>query len=1751
MNIFIKNTPYLISDIEDGNSYYFDNSSKSIIASLPNLSNKVKISLNCLYENENSIYIFTSKGVYILNSSIRELTLIYENYWMSPDETNIIPFYDGNYKQQIKYNIFNYARFGENVIITNNRGNTQSNGRYKISNYVIISCSNYASKDKSSINGMGEVVVFRKSENGTFFDQTISSGYDYFDGEHQGNFGKHVKVLDMGLYDLLAITAPTKVQSESPNLNGYIYIYSNRMNEVNEPYFHLETKIPFPPLGAIKDLSGIIINSYTKYNTVVQLESIPNIGISVLFDSKKLYLYSLSISNGNIQYNISINDLILPNYQKAYPNTQKLYLCSDQNISVLNYSTQSWNSISNPIIQNIYNVKYFGKMLFQYNGGIIVFSQNDFFDYDSSYQLKKRITFQDDIISSDCFINGQIRNYMILTSGNNNNVFVFNQDYELILNQLLKESLNDFPNLIRFDELGETIYLATSNGNNLFQKTSQMGNVNNYDLFFENEFKNIPSLFPDFDIYNQVLIEEKSIDSNQKFYYVEENFEGILPLISNRSNPNKSIEKIYPVVNDPGILLELNDQNVEDGTFLEKYAKYFIYNIPSASSTDNYSTLLNSSNLYLGWIDNQMIQYNTTSEYLIYTYKSNGIVNVVMLSVGNQPNFLYGKRWNIIESKMDSNIDKIVYDVSLNMFGNLVTSEFDKFEKYAFDDQVIFLVRNKFSIVIIDYFERTTVVKTFLRDITDDLFYFDNYKNMFHLYKVNNDIYLTILRKGYNLFILNGQKMDLKKMPSQFFGQYYSNVFVFLENYLQDSQSVIQLRRFDIKQNIYQTIEFEEINISNEFPRNKFILDIDFQTNKVSKIYISNNSDKNNKIFQKNSNKFYSLPTLNKTKFTSYNKNYIRQVKVNENNFVNYEQYKIEDVIPDVFFNKLYQKYFSNNLGMYADYKFVDLRNITSFDASKNIVVAKQNERSFSKYIIKPETGYQISTFVFDSSSGYLALTEKGLTGSKSNVKIYNVNKNKYDLQKDGIVSGILVQNLHFDKEICYETLDVNENTNEFYVSEEYDVSNSQIGYWLFNFSNLYLPSRYFITTSTVSTGCFYRTRTGEFVSNTLINNTIPYFTISNNTNTIKYISLPNSIQIQPLYDIKIISEQFFSLVDGNNTYLFIRNSNYVNKWSYFAKGIHKIKTSNISYKLLKNYYLDLDISMNDSSTLTETNINIQSIIFSDNKKNFYCVQDNNIFKIEHPILQQLYDYTTFSNDGSTIYSQDISGNNKKLFYFNHANISILSEQVSTPHFCPQLYKSNFHQQIQSKGYFTLTNNELGVSKKYLLGATASNEYQSDKFPLVDYLYSTYMYNNKLMNKFKLDNNTYVLDSSSNISKLTIPIDSSENIIIDNNFNSLSYSEIQFATKMSNFNDFNQDSPTFITLSPDASEFIIYENNNFAFFNERLEKYPSKFTHLKTMTPNNNIKSKLYTLDVPTSFIGDWVNNRILMGFGGLGATGTNRSKIDIVSWNPDTKEISYHSGLTGQNSFGYKILLSDDSEILFVTEPIAPPEGEYKQGKIHFYQYNHLTNQYIYLKTIRSKNTNIGEGIHVSKTMNKLVTYSNQFTESGETGTGPASVVSGKIEFEKNKLVIFSDLFEQDTKEICLEIDTIDAVFIGKTDSLLVQEKVRYNKKIPERKFYIIDDVNGCSNILTRYSLTNTILDDDLTEFKMIPFGFNYILLEGINVYHIMKIEENQLKYIASQNKPENSVVSLNQLGNTIMNLQKANGSLIITLTW
>jgi hypothetical protein len=930
MNIFINNPSVTIGDFEDGNTYYFDNRLYSINVTLSETLKKIRITLCLLYSSGYNVTVQTSKGIYILDKDLLEMSMIHDEYWYGIGGKNLLPMIDSYHKQEIPINLYNYSRSGENLILTYDRGGlTGDNERYKMSNLVIIGVCNYHSK-KSSYDGEGAVWVYKRSGDNYYSEHIITEGYDSKNGSFQGEFGKNVKLVDMGGYDLLVVSAPFKVQDNKTfrtvldDVFGYIYVYSYRKNNSNGFYFHRETKIPLPSIYITKDMSKEVVDEYLPSGTIFQMEPLKNIGIVVSYKSKNIYLYDLRNTNNVIQ---QLNQTLLANFIKISEND--IYLSYNTEIKkISNASDLSSNPVT--IITNSYNVEFFGRIIYPYDQGIVVISEEDFFDFDLSYQLKKRISFPSGILSFDLFSDQNIRKYYILIDAENKNLYVLDNEYKIIANGMYKEDEDDIARLVRSDASGETVFISSPNHDDLDNNIVDVGLVTNYDVFFERNRKLLNSLFPDFNIFNQVLVEEKTL-LNQKYFYLEEKFMNEISLISNRNNNKKTVEYIYPVSDDNGIVFELN-YDVSYNSFLSRYSKYFIYSNPIHSDKE-YSYILNANNRYLGWSDNDTLTYNNPSEYATYyVYKSQDKIKLVLLSIGILGS---GKRWNIIESEMVQDPSKNIYDISMTLFGPLNMLQFVEFEKFVHNNEVIFIVKNRSSITIIDYFNRSVITKNFNRDITYDMFYIDSFKNLFHLFSVVSEnletFYLSIYKHGdYESIILDNIKTDIKTHPYQIVAQYYDGAFVFLENY-GDTDGNIVVRKFDIIQQLAEKIQFEEVNISNEFEVDKHIIDVEFYRDSISKLVLVNTSEKDDKIFNKKSQKIYTLPRILSTKYQNFQKNNVRQLMVKEKNYVNYEQYKIEDEIPNVFYNIAFQKYFKNNIGIYSNYEFFDNKDKTKY----------------------------------------------------------------------------------------------------------------------------------------------------------------------------------------------------------------------------------------------------------------------------------------------------------------------------------------------------------------------------------------------------------------------------------------------------------------------------------------------------------------------------------------------------------------------------------------------------------------------------------------------------------------------------------------------------------------------------------------------------------------------------------------------------------------------------------------------------
>ena len=1738
MNIFINTTPYVIDNPKDGDTYYFDNQRYNMKITLVTPLDKIRITLCLIDEYGYNVEIETSKGIYILNKDVQELVMIYDEQWFNINGKNLLPYVDNSYKQKAIIQLYDQARIGENLTLTFERGNTGSDGRYKMSNLIFIGACNYHSNN-SAYNGEGAVMVYKNSNGSIISHHILTEGYDVKNGNYQGSFGKHVKIVDMGLYDLLIVSATTKVKDNSTlrtvldDIFGYIYIYSYRKNDKHDYYFHRETKIPLPSNRITKDLTTQNIDDYLPHHTIFQIEPLDHRGILVSYSSKILYLYDLRDTENIIT---ETNSTYVPEFIKIV-NTD-VYFSYNSEIKRIDFSTNLWTDPSSTLIMNTYNVNGFGKIVYPYSEGIVIISEKDFFDFDRNYQLKKRITFEPGILSFSLFESGPIRKYHILIDGTEINLYILDQDYKLILNDLFKQYADDIERLIRTDVSGETLFICAPNHTDLKNGITNVGLVSNYDLFFERANKNLSSLFPDFDIFNQTLVEEKNL-SGQKHFYLEETFKEILPLISNRSNNQVNLYKIHPVIRDTGITMELN-YDVSYGTFLSKYSKYFIYVDPKHSAKE-YSYLLDESrNLYLGWSDNQMLSYNNSQQNEIYLYKRNNRIHLVLLGIGTVgPN----KRWNIIESQMSTDSSQNHYDISMNLSDTLDMLQFIQFHKFVHNDDLMFIVHNLYSIKIIDYFSQKVYTKTFNRNITEDLFYIDSFKNLFHLYSITvknvTTFYLTIYSsiEQYQYILLDSVKMDITETPYQILAQYYDRAFILLENYTKENGSII-VRRFDILQELKEKIDFEEINISNEFNTNKHVVDVEFYRDTIQKLILVNYNEKDDKIFQKTSQKIYTLPRLLKTKYQNFEKKDVRQLMVKEKKYVNYEQYKIKDVVPNVFFNIEFQKYFNNNIGIFVDYQFLDNKDLIFKNNNEMIILMKQNEKSFSRYIFRPSPNYEFQTHLYDKEEQIVVVTAKGSTGT-SYIEIFDVSATSFVVQANGEATGISLMKKTFDKEICYETLDDRE---EIYISEEFDDVGQYIRFWTFSKDSNYHPNQVtiFVTLNAIKDTCFHRGFNDEYIMDVLINGKMSYFQNSGNSYIQKFIDIPSNISIQEPFDIRVLSSSFFSLINPDKSYLFVKNQT-TNAWRYLGQQIRKLDTKHENTLELERYYfVDTDISLNPIELFRNTNINIQSPIFSDSQKRFYCIQEDTIYKITHPNLSQLEDYQSISSDGSTIYTQTSNHTIKKLIYLDHANQGISSENTSLPQFCPSDYVTNFISEILINGNFTYVHDNLGYSISYLYQPTKSRRFNTTDFPLIDVYDTIYVYESPNLYQYKLINQQYIIDSSKNITNYEIAIDSDETFFINSKFSTMTYKEINFNTRTQHLDTFISDIPMEISISSNAEDFMVIQGYTIHLFKESYLDYPNKYTLSKSIVPSNYLKSKININSVTPIFKVDWERHRIFNSYAsptditeGIGATAVMTSNVNILTWNPEESEYDFHSDISGAISFGFNIELSKDGNTLFISEPRAPEQGDFKEGKIHMYQYDKILDRYILYKTFRSKRSKIGYLMRVSPSMDRIVTFGYQ------KGT------------EELELVFFYDLHSDVYSEISIKANVHDMVFLNNSNTLFVEEKIYYFDAADKRSFYLIEDVNNCPNIITKTVLPNLIFPNEQMMFELKAFGNNYILMDGINLSHIVQIKDYMMNYIASQARIENSKIVISDNGSTLITASEVSGKLNFYISW
>jgi hypothetical protein len=1753
MNIFINQPSFDIKNCLDGSIYYVDNQNNKVDLILSNLENFARITIHLLYRNLFDCYINTSKGNYILDKQNPSITLIYyqNESWIPLDHQIALPFQSNNSKQELNIKLFENGRMGQILLILSDRGNTSESGKYKMSNLLLTSIPNFhngfpswnAKSKLTSNNGEGCVVVFKNENESYSFETLITVGSESLYPIHKGNFGRHIKVLSMGNYDYLIVSAPTKVRKDDLFQNmGMIYIYSYRKNLENRYYFHLEKQIPFPPLNQMIDISGVY-NNGMNFGSLFQLEVLDELGFIML--SRNGNLFSYKINNlENVQ--MAMNDTFKPNFIKILSNNN-IYLSKEIRISIAQTSNSLFPVISNTLIDpvelsNSLNLEGFGRIIYPYTNGVVVISRFDFFDFDLNYHLKKRITFKNQIYSFDLFENSPIqRKYCFLCDTKENNVYIFDENYNLIANDKYKINNEDSPTLIRWDSNGQTIFICCSDTNDYENQIKGIGSIARFDLFFDKQNKNISDLFPIFDIDNQLFIQKKSIQTGITMNYLEESIFG-LSLISNQSSPSKNVEHIYPVIDNSGILLELN-YDVSNSSFLSRFAKFFIYTIPT-------NKILSSQNQYLGWNDLQMLSYNTDENYEIYSYQKDNKIKVVLLGLSNdiqQPSL---RRWNIIESEMSLDPSQNLFPIDLVLSGELDSVSFIRLEKVIRSDKVYFLLYFEKRIMVIDFFEKSSLIWTFQRNITNDCFCLDDDKNLFHLYK-ETDILLSIYQNP-NRMILQNQKMDILEMPQQILGRYLNQSFVLLENYLSD----IQVRKFDLNFNHpTQLFEFEELNISNQFENDKWIIDIDFIGTNVQKLILSNYSERNFRFLHKFTQEIFAVPILSKTRFENYKKLYIRQLYVSEKNYLHYEQYEIKDKLPELFYNINFQKYFENKIGLFAEYQFKDKKDFIQPYSDKFIQLSKQNENSFTKYLFYPDKENTIVNYIYDSSQSLVVTTEKGVTGC--NFKVYNVKDGVFDfVQSTGDATGKLMVEKRFSQPslLGFESLD--NRQGKVFISETLDISNQSIGIWTFDsISNDLSRNQISMDSFQLSKDTyFYYSPFEEYFLNQIDSN-INYFKKINGV--FQKFTIPFNKRNNVKMDLLFI-DSFMKCQIDNQSFLFVRN-NTTNEWIYFGEQVYTIIDKNsLNFELERYYSFDKDISATPT-TFLNTNINIQSKFFGDENKNIYCLLEHGIYKIS--ISSPILDYFSFSNNGYQIYTQNQTS--KKLIHLPMYNSSNPMIDVLNPLFCPDFY-TDWKRDISNNGYFTMIQDGIGFSKNFVFQPVISRKYQTEDFPLTDVSQNVFVYENNILYNYKNNNSQLFLDSSRNISNFEMVIDSDETFFTNSKFKNIYYKEIIYQSSITNFNSFSTDLPIYSSVSPDGKQFLIYQSLYSILFKENINQYPDKYWIDRTIPISNSIQQNMNPSKIPVSFDVDWESQKIYLGFGSLGGKSSVPSKVSILKW--DQNEMSFEKDISGGFSFGFDIQFSKDRKYLFVSEPrygwtgatgttLTGNGGENKvnafqdigpgpekipdasgiyQGAIHIFEMDNSGN-YQFKKILRSRLTNIGFKFRVSSDNKKLLTvgYSNGNDIS--------------------ELVIMDRILNDESYEIKISLNVYDMCFIGETNRIIVEEKIFFSEgNNSSRFFYLLEELNQCENIITKVATNNPYLVKDPTLFRLKPFGKNYLLLIAEKIIHLMQIHQYKIKYITSiARNTKSSYLSLSQDHRTMLETFQEGGVLKLSICW
>jgi hypothetical protein len=441
---------------------------------------------------------------------------------------------------------------------------------------------------------------------------------------------------------------------------------------------------------------------------------------------------------------------------------------------------------------------------------------------------------------------------------------------------------------------------------------------------------------------------------------------------------------------------------------------------------------------------------------------------------------------------------------------------------------------------------------------------------------------------------------------------------------------------------------------------------------------------------------------------------------------------------------------------------------------------------------------------------------------------------------------------------------------------------------------------------------------------------------------------------------------------------------------------------------------------------------------------------------------------------------------------------------------------------------------DLGVSKNYVFQPLISRKYLTDDFPLIDVSQNIFVYENNYLYSYRKNNSQLLLDSSKNIANFEMRVDSDETFFTNSKFGNIYYKEITYKKGITNFNRFTNELPVFSSVSPDAKQFLTFQNLYILFFKETLTNYPDKYSFDFSYPASNSLWSNMNLSKVASSFLTDWDQQKIFVGYGKLGGNTSLISNVSVISWN-DASGLYFVRDLSGGYSFGYDVQMTKDHHYLLISEPRFGVSGEeYFQGAIHIYEIDG-SGGYIFKKTIRSKLSNIGIKMKISNDNKKLIS-------TGYT--------LGK---EMSPLIIWNQFLTEDNPfEIKVDLNVYDMCFIGNSNTIMVEEKIFYSgMNNQSRFFYLLEEVNQCENIITRVASNHPYFVKDLTLFELRSFGLNYILLIGETIIHLVKVDKYRVKYLSSLERNKNSKIEIAEDGRTLLETIQNEGQLQFYLCW